>query len=169
YPGLIDAFRSRCLNINLPAGLHCTQKCRFAEADLLACRCKCLSCFALHGIKIFRGIPHENDPAAAAPESVPALTAGGLLKATFAFSLAWTAGFLILLVPGGLGVRELALSGLLVSLFGLTPAAGALAAILTRLIYSLAEAGWILYGLAASRLAPLAPAGTRKEGQSHPN
>lgn len=102
--------------------------------------------------------------AAAAPESVPALTAGGLLKATFAFSLAWTAGFLILLVPGGLGVRELALSGLLVSLFGLTPAAGALAAILTRLIYSLAEAGWILYGLAASRLAPLAPAGTRKEG-----
>jgi len=64
---------------------------------------------------------------------------------TFAFSLAWMTGFLILFVPGGLGVRELTLTGLLTLAILLPWEQSMLAATSLRVLYSLAESAWLLW------------------------
>jgi hypothetical protein len=77
---------------------------------------------------------------------------GGLLGATFVFSLSWLAGFVVVFVPAGLGVRELALSSLLSSQsVALAGAAGALAVGSRGLMY-LAELLWLCVGLLMTNL-----------------
>lgn len=83
------------------------------------------------------------------------------LEATGAFALAWVVGFLVVLAPAGVGVREVAL---VVALGGaLTPGAGLALALVSRGIMTLADA--ILAGLGmvtGSRAAaadPVSPAG----------
>ncbi len=71
----------------------------------------------------------------------------GILKATFAFTLAWLIGFLILFIPGGLGVRELILTVLLGQFFNITEDQCLLVAIGLRILYSLAEMVWALGGI----------------------
>jgi len=54
-------------------------------------------------------------------------------------------GFLILFVPGGLGVRELTLTGLLTLAILLPWEQSMLAATSLRVLYSLAESAWLLW------------------------
>jgi uncharacterized membrane protein YbhN (UPF0104 family) len=76
---------------------------------------------------------------------------GGWLAPTFAYALAWTAGFLILFVPSGLGAREAALSALLVWQLPISAASAGAVAIAARVAVLLAEIVWLLVGLALSR------------------
>jgi glycosyltransferase 2 family protein len=70
-----------------------------------------------------------------------------ILKCTFAFTLAWTTGFLIPFLPGGLGARETILALFLAIFFNLDQNTGSFVAVSTRLLGYSAEFGWILWGL----------------------
>ncbi len=69
-----------------------------------------------------------------------------LALCTGAYALAWTAGFLVLFVPAGAGVREGALVLLLTPSFGSGPALGV--ALLARLLATVADVGWGLVAFA---------------------
>ncbi len=80
-------------------------------------------------------------------DGITLLTPRNLNIATYAFSLAWLAGFLILFVPGGIGVREVILSSLIFSNFSIPLLQASLVSLLSRGIYFLAEITWIAIGL----------------------
>ncbi|MEM4523363.1 MAG: hypothetical protein QW738_09155, partial [Nitrososphaeria archaeon] len=67
-------------------------------------------------------------------------------------ALAWVAGFIVVIVPGGLGVREITLASLLNLTIGLPPLRGKLTAVVFRAIVVLAEILWLLIGLLFHRL-----------------
>ena len=75
---------------------------------------------------------------------------GGILAATFIFTVAWLVGFLFVFVPAGLGVRELTLSGLLVSSLGLPAGTASVIALITRAFILLAEVAFIILGMAVN-------------------
>jgi hypothetical protein len=75
-----------------------------------------------------------------------------LLPSTFAYAVAWTAGFLILFVPSGLGAREATLSGLLVWQLQISAATAGGVSIAARGVVLLAEAAWLLAGVVLSRI-----------------
>lgn len=76
--------------------------------------------------------------------------APGLLVSTGAYALAWAAGFLVVVVPAGLGVREAALT---VALSGYLPTSDALAlALVSRVVMTVGD------GLAAGVAGLLRPA-----------
>lgn len=75
---------------------------------------------------------------------------GGILAATFIFTVAWLVGFLFVFVPAGLGVRELTLSGLLVSSLGLPAGTASVIALVTRAFILLAEVAFIILGMAVN-------------------
>jgi len=82
--------------------------------------------------------------------SVPAIRLNDLsdwMRSVQSFTLAWLGGFFTIFVPGGLGVRELALSGLLRGNFQASSEAATLVAIASRLFYSAGEALWLGVGL----------------------
>lgn len=68
------------------------------------------------------------------------------LQAASIFALAWCAGFVVILAPAGLGVREAALSALLVAYIPLSEALSV--ALMARLWWTLGEALFILIALA---------------------
>jgi uncharacterized membrane protein YbhN (UPF0104 family) len=63
-----------------------------------------------------------------------------------AATLAWLAGFLVLIVPSGLGVREATLAALLAAA-GMDPWQGGLVAVVFRLVVVFAELCWLVAGL----------------------
>ena len=71
----------------------------------------------------------------------------GLLQATFSTGLSWLAGFVVIIVPTGIGVRELALSTLLPVHSNLLPWQANLVAIMSRFEIILAELAWLMIGL----------------------
>jgi hypothetical protein len=73
-----------------------------------------------------------------------------LLAFSTAFSISWLAGFMAPLVPSGIGVREVALSSLLVTATGMSNSAATSAAILMRVVTSAAELAWVGYGLSSA-------------------
>jgi len=80
------------------------------------------------------------------------LGAGGpllLARATGAFAAAWCAGFLLLVAPAGAGVREAALVLLLGGV--LTRPQGTVVAVVSRLLFMLADLGWCAVALLARR------------------
>lgn len=77
-------------------------------------------------------------------------------EATSMYALAWSAGFLVILAPAGLGVRESALIVLLNAFLARDDAL--LLALLARLWWTIAEGIWILIGLALLRGISPAPA-----------
>ena len=79
-------------------------------------------------------------------------------EATSMYALAWSAGFLVILAPAGLGVRESALIVLLNAFLARDDAL--LLALLARLWWTIAEGIWILIGLALLR--GISPLGSRK-------
>jgi uncharacterized membrane protein YbhN (UPF0104 family) len=80
-------------------------------------------------------------------ESIAVIPSFDLLSSTFAASLSWIVGFLVIVVPTGLGVRELTLSTLLSSYAGFRPWQADVVALVSRLAIVLAELAWLLVGL----------------------
>lgn len=74
-------------------------------------------------------------------------------EATGAYALAWLAGFLVIILPAGLGVRESVLAMLLAP--WVTPGEAVFIAVLARLWWVLAEAVWIVIGLVLLRQPPV--------------
>jgi glycosyltransferase 2 family protein len=75
-----------------------------------------------------------------------------LLLESAIFAISWLAGFVVLFVPSGLGIREMVLSGMLVQYHGLTWAQAGIAAVTFRLLTALSELTWILVGAAIQRI-----------------
>ena len=70
-----------------------------------------------------------------------------LLQATFSSSLSWLLGFVVIIVPTGIGVRELTLATLLSTHSDLLPWQANLVAIISRFEIILAELAWLVVGL----------------------
>jgi hypothetical protein len=94
-------------------------------------------CYGFSLVQIVQGLGH---------------TQAGLAQTTLAYSLAWLVGFVILIAPTGLGVRELMLSSLLAHQFNLLPELASAIAVTSRFTIYLAEVIWLLLGLALSRM-----------------
>lgn len=62
-------------------------------------------------------------------------------------ALAWVTGFVVFIIPGGLGVREITLANLLNFTIGLPLSMGRLVAVAFRATIILAEIFWLLIGL----------------------
>lgn len=77
-----------------------------------------------------------------------------LFETTFFFSFAWLVGFVILIVPSGLGVREFALSSLLIFQYKLPPETASAIAVNSRLSIYLAEIAWLILSLLLSQIRP---------------
>ena len=71
----------------------------------------------------------------------------GLLQTAFSSSLSWVLGFVVIVVPAGIGVRELTLAKLLSVHSSLLPWQADLVAIISRFEIILAELGWLMVGL----------------------
>jgi hypothetical protein len=71
----------------------------------------------------------------------------------FATSASWFVGFAVVIIPTGIGIRELTLASLLTSYVGLSSWQGGLVAVLTRFETTLSEFVWLVIaiGLATSR------------------
>jgi uncharacterized membrane protein YbhN (UPF0104 family) len=76
--------------------------------------------------------------------TTPALSLG---VSVFAATASWLIGFLILFIPAGMGVRELALTTLLVNNAGLATAPANAIAVLARIVTLIAELTWLLVAL----------------------
>lgn len=70
-----------------------------------------------------------------------------LITASFAFTIAWLFGFVVFIIPSGIGIRENILALLISGFFGLNPGQSAFIAIVFRLIIFLSEALYALIGL----------------------
>jgi len=75
-----------------------------------------------------------------------------IFKPIFIFSLAWLIGFVILIVPSGLGIREFALSNLLISQYTLPIEVASAIAVTSRFSIYLAEIAWLIIGLYLARI-----------------
>ena len=82
---------------------------------------------------------------------------GTLLEGTFVFGVAWLIGFLIVFVPAGLGVREVALAGLLASTTDMTVGQADVVSVLFRFVVSFGELFWIGLGLIVQNGRPKRP------------
>ncbi len=71
----------------------------------------------------------------------------GLMNATFAFALSWTIGFLIPVIPGGMGIREFVLALMIQNLFELRFDQSSMIAIILRIMYFIAELAWAVWGI----------------------
>ena len=71
------------------------------------------------------------------------------VRATGAFAAAWCAGFLLVVVPAGAGVREAALVLLLAGV--LTRSQATVVAVVSRLLFVVGDLGWGAVGLLAGR------------------
>jgi hypothetical protein len=78
-----------------------------------------------------------------------------LLQLTAAAATGWAAGFLTLLVPAGFGVRELSLTYLLTTQWGLPPADANLVAVLSRVCMIVAELLMLALAAMAARRGPV--------------
>jgi uncharacterized membrane protein YbhN (UPF0104 family) len=79
--------------------------------------------------------------------SMTAVPIAKLPASVFAASSSWVIGFVTIIVPTGLGVRELALSTLLSSYGGFLPWQADVIAVVSRFAIVLAELAWLLVGL----------------------
>jgi|YelNatPaOPRAMG01_1025707.scaffolds.fasta_scaffold34027_3 hypothetical protein len=80
----------------------------------------------------------------------------------FCYTFSWLAGFFVLFIPGGMGIREVSLSFLLTQLVNVPAGQSAWIAVLSRLLYSLAELLWILIALILGSGARAGEEQTRK-------
>ncbi len=73
-----------------------------------------------------------------------------LVGAIYATSLSWLLGFVCIFVPAGIGVREMALSSLLVARFSFLSGTASLIAVSFRFLLILSETEWIIIALILS-------------------
>jgi hypothetical protein len=79
--------------------------------------------------------------------SLMAVPIAQLPACVLAASASWVVGFVAVIVPTGLGVRELALSSLLSSYAGFVPWQADVIAVVSRFAIVLAELAWLMIGL----------------------
>jgi hypothetical protein len=95
-------------------------------------------------------------------------TAGTFVLALGAYALAWSAGILLVIFPGGIGPRELAL---VVALSPIMPRGSALViALLSRVVMTFSDVAWAACGVALARLnrrARIPAAAVRFSGGKH--
>ncbi len=92
--------------------------------------------WVLHGSSVFF--------ASRAVLSIPPTNLLGIIAIT---TLSWLGGFAAVIVPAGIGVRELTLSALLTTHANLIPWQASLIAIVFRLVLILSEVEWLMVGL----------------------
>jgi len=78
-----------------------------------------------------------------------------LWKHIYAFCLSWLGGFLAVLIPNGLGVRETVLNALLESQLGFAASAAVVISVASRVLLFLAELGWLLFALLIKQNPPV--------------
>ena len=66
-----------------------------------------------------------------------------LLQMTLIYCVAWIIGFFTFIFPSGVGIRELTIAGLLVSIIGVEFELASIIALLARLVVILAEMFWV--------------------------
>jgi hypothetical protein len=81
-------------------------------------------------------------------DNIQYLPIGGLI---FAYSLSWLIGFIVLIAPAGLGVRELTLSSLLVFQFQFPSDIADATAVISRLVLYFVEVVWLLLSYVFSK------------------
>lgn len=74
-----------------------------------------------------------------------------ITAAIFAFALAWSVGFLIPFIPGGLGIREMSLTLVLIVIYNLPFEVSSIISILMRLITSVVEICWMVWGILSTK------------------
>jgi glycosyltransferase 2 family protein len=84
-------------------------------------------------------------------EFSPSSATPSLVAATFSFCVSWLIGFLLVFFPAGLGVREIALSNIMVNTMGISIGVASTISVLTRLCIAAAEALWVSIGLVIQR------------------
>ena len=72
----------------------------------------------------------------------------------YAFCLSWLGGFLAVLIPNGLGVRETVLNALLESQAGFSSSAALVVSVASRVLLFLAELGWLMLTLLIKQKPP---------------
>jgi len=72
----------------------------------------------------------------------------------YAFCLSWLGGFLAVLIPNGLGVRETVLNALLESELGFAASAAVVISVASRVLLFLAELGWLMLALLIKQKPP---------------
>jgi uncharacterized membrane protein YbhN (UPF0104 family) len=82
--------------------------------------------------------------------AIAGATPTGLLTSMFAASVSWIVGFLAVIIPAGLGVREVTLSALLASASGLPSWQADVIATVSRFVLILAELLWLVAGIVLS-------------------
>ncbi|MEL7645829.1 MAG: lysylphosphatidylglycerol synthase domain-containing protein [Anaerolineaceae bacterium] len=87
------------------------------------------------------------------PTALPFWSA--LWKHIYAFCLSWLGGFLAVLIPNGLGVRETVLNALLESQAGFAASAAVVISVASRVLLFLAELGWLLLALLIKQNPPV--------------
>ncbi|HQC21672.1 MAG TPA: hypothetical protein PLO92_07565 [Anaerolineaceae bacterium] len=80
-----------------------------------------------------------------------------LWRHIYAFCLSWLGGFLAVLIPNGLGVRETVLNALLESQVGFASSAAVVISVASRVLLFLAELGWLLFALLLKQNPPAEP------------
>jgi len=75
----------------------------------------------------------------------------GLIVNVYMFSASWLYGFFVLLVPSGLGIREIALSGLIMAYLSMTSDQSMAISVMSRLFVSLAEFFWVVLSISFLR------------------
>ncbi|HOE34306.1 MAG TPA: hypothetical protein PLA26_06165 [Anaerolineaceae bacterium] len=75
----------------------------------------------------------------------------------YAFCLSWLGGFLAVLIPNGLGVRETVLNALLETQVGFAASAAVVISVASRVLLFLAELGWLLLALLTKPNPPADP------------
>ncbi len=86
------------------------------------------------------------------PQGLPFWTA--VWKHIYAFCLSWLGGFLAVLIPNGLGVRETVLNSLLESQAGLAASAAVVISVASRVLLFLTELGWLMLALLIKQKPP---------------
>jgi hypothetical protein len=84
-------------------------------------------------------------------EFSPSSASASLVAATFSFCASWLIGFLLVFFPAGLGVREIALSNIMVNTMGISVAVASTISVLSRLCIAIAETLWVSIGLITQR------------------
>jgi hypothetical protein len=69
------------------------------------------------------------------------------LDFTYSFARSWLSGFLAILIPNGLGVREIVLNELLVEVNNISNNVSVIISTLSRLLMLFAEFGWVILAI----------------------
>ena len=79
------------------------------------------------------------------------LSLKNLMGFVYSFARAWVTGFLTILIPNGLGIREVVLKELLIEVNQIGPSVSVLVSTSYRLVMMAAELGWVILAILVNR------------------